>query len=103
MLQVDVRNVGFIAGSFGSAYNTNGPFIVIYGTIHKWSPEKFRATLQGYFLPTGLLIVISHGFGCLWNHQVFKLYLMTLPVVFTEKLWFKASPFKGIIKKNFHY
>ena len=73
---------GFIAGSFGSAYNTNGPFIVLYGTIRRWSPEKFRATLQGYFLPTGLLIVVSHGFDGLWNFEVFKLYLMALPVVF---------------------
>ncbi|GGA56786.1 hypothetical protein CYANOKiyG1_77750 [Okeania sp. KiyG1] len=24
-------------------------------------------------------------------------------IYFTEKLWFKASPFKGIINKNFHY
>lgn len=73
---------GFIAGSFGSAYNTNGPFIVLYGTLRRWSPEKFRATLQGYFLPTGLLIVVSHGFGGLWDFEVFKLYLMALPVVF---------------------
>ena len=73
---------GLIAGSFGSAYNTNGPFIVLYGTIREWSPEKFRATLQGYFLPTNLLIVLGHGFSGLWNFEAFKLYLMALPVVF---------------------
>lgn len=40
---------GFVAGILGGAYNTNGPPIVVYGTLHQWSPERFRATLQGYF------------------------------------------------------
>jgi uncharacterized protein len=73
---------GFVAGVLGSAYNTNGPPIVLYGAMCRWSPERFRATLQGYFLPTGLLIVISHGFGGLWNLEMFRLYLVSLPAVF---------------------
>jgi uncharacterized protein len=73
---------GFVAGVLGSAYNTNGPPIVLYGAMRRWSPEQFRATLQGYFLPTGLLIAISHGFGGLWNLEMFRLYLISLPAVF---------------------
>ena len=40
---------GFFAGILGGAYNTNGPPVVIYGSLRKWSPATFRATLQGYF------------------------------------------------------
>ncbi|HEY9887311.1 MAG TPA: sulfite exporter TauE/SafE family protein, partial [Candidatus Obscuribacterales bacterium] len=53
--------IGFIAGVLGGAYNTNGPPIVVYGEMRRWSPTEFRATLQGYFLPTGLAIWVSHG------------------------------------------
>ena len=73
---------GFIAGILGGAYNTNGPPVVIYGSLRRWPPESFRATLQGYFFTTGLLIVISHASVGLWTPQVIMYYLLCLPVVF---------------------
>ena len=72
---------GFIAGIFGGAYNTNGPLIVIYGSLRRWSPGRFRATLQGYFLPTGTLILAGHGLSGLWTPQVWRLYGLALPLV----------------------
>jgi uncharacterized membrane protein YfcA len=41
---------GFVAGLLGGAYGMNGPPLVIYGAMRRWSPQHFRATLQGYFL-----------------------------------------------------
>ncbi|WP_293061752.1 element excision factor XisH family protein [Okeania sp. SIO2B3] len=35
-------------------------------------------------------------------HDIVKNALIKDGWTITEKLWFKASPFKGIIKKNFH-
>lgn len=72
---------GFIGGIFGSAYNINGPPVVIYGSMCSWEPEKFRATLQSYFQPTGLVILISHFFSGLWTGQVLQLYLFNLPII----------------------
>lgn len=72
---------GFIAGILGGAYNTNGPPVVVYGTLRGWAPHDFRTTLQGYFLPTGLMIVLGHGLSGLWTQQVFKHYLIALPAV----------------------
>jgi len=72
---------GFIAGIIGGAYNTNGPPIVVYGTLRRWSAERFRATMQGYFLPTGLLILIGHGLSGLWTGEVFRFYLSAVPGV----------------------
>lgn len=72
---------GFVAGILGGAYNTNGPPIVIYATLRRWAPERFRATLQGYFLLTGLLIIVGHGLAGLWTPTVLQLYGYALPVV----------------------
>jgi len=72
---------GLIAGILGGAYNTNGPPVVIYGILRRWDPEKFRATLQGYFLPTGLAILITHGLAGMWTTQVVRLYGYSIPVI----------------------
>lgn len=72
---------GLIAGILGSAYNTNGPPILIYGLMRKWDPDSFRATMQSYFLPTNLFIIISHVSSGLWTPQVVRLFLFALPVV----------------------
>jgi len=72
---------GIIAGILGGAYNTNGPPVVIYGMLRRWDPEKFRATLQGYFLPTGLAILITHGLAGMWTTRVVYFYLYSIPVI----------------------
>ena len=40
---------GFIAGVTGGAYGMNGPPLVIYGAMRRWSAQHFRATLQAVF------------------------------------------------------
>jgi len=72
---------GLLAGILGGAYNTNGPPIVVYGTLRRWNPEKFRATLQGYFFPTGSMIALGHCFGGFWTKPVLLNYLISLPVI----------------------
>jgi uncharacterized membrane protein YfcA len=71
---------GFLAGILGGAYNSNGPPVVIYGTFRRWAPDEFRATLQGYFLPSSVIIVAGHGIGGLWSVDVWKYFLLSLPV-----------------------
>jgi uncharacterized membrane protein YfcA len=73
---------GFIAGILGGAYNTNGPPVVIYGRLRRWAPDRFRATMQSYLLPTGFLILLGHGLSGLWTPQVFRYYILSLPIVF---------------------
>lgn len=46
---------GFLSGVFGGAYGLNGPPLVVYGNLRKWTAVHFRATLQAYFLPVSLL------------------------------------------------
>lgn len=72
---------GLAAGILGGAYNTNGPPVVIYGALRQWPPERFRATLQGFFLPAAVLICTGHALAGLWSRQVFTLYLLSLPAL----------------------
>ena len=72
---------GFVAGILGSAYNTHGPPIVIYGTLRKWPPNNFRATMQSYFLTTGILIIAAHGTAGLITTEVIRYFLLSLPAV----------------------
>ncbi len=72
---------GFIAGILGGAYNTNGPPIVIYSSLKKWNPQNFRATLQGYFFITGILLIVSHGIAGNFTKEVLTYFIYCLPVV----------------------
>lgn len=72
---------GFLGGVLGAAYNVNGPPVVIYAALRRWPPEQFRATLSGYFLPSGLIVVVGHGLSGLWTSQVWMLLLFSLPAV----------------------
>jgi hypothetical protein len=70
---------GFLAGVLGGAYGMNGPPLVIYGAMRRWSPQHFRATLQGYFLPAGVVSVAGYWLAGLWVPAVTHYYLMSLP------------------------
>ena len=72
---------GFLAGVLGGAYGMNGPPLAIYGALRRWTPEFFRATLQGYFLPASLAGMIGYWLADLWVWEVTKYFLYSLPVV----------------------
>lgn len=50
---------GFVVGILGGAYGLNGPPLVVYGSLRRWSPQHFRATLQGYFFPASIAGMIG--------------------------------------------
>ena len=72
---------GFSAGVLGGAYGMNGPPLVIYGSLRRWSPQHFRATLQGYFLPASLAGLWGYRLAGLWTPAVNRFYLLSLPLV----------------------
>ncbi len=72
---------GFVAGVLGGAYGMNGPPLVIYGAMRRWSPQHFRATLQGYFLPASLVAMAGYWITGLWVPAVTRYYLESLVVV----------------------
>lgn len=71
---------GFCAGVLGGAYGMNGPPLVVYGAMRRWTAQQFRATLQGYFLPASIIGMVGYWLAGLWTHAVTRYYLLSLPV-----------------------
>ena len=69
---------GFAGGILGGAYGMNGPPLVVYGAMRRWSAAHFRATLQGYFLPASLAVLFAHWLRGLWVPEVMHFYLWSL-------------------------
>ena len=72
---------GFCAGVLGGAYGMNGPPLVIYGSMRRWSAQQFRATLQAYFLPASMVGMAGYWLSGLWVPTVTHYYLLSLPIV----------------------
>ena len=69
---------GFGAGVLGGAYGMNGPPLVVYATLRGWTPEHFRATLQGYFLPASAAGMFGFWVAGLWVPDVTRYFLWSL-------------------------
>lgn len=72
---------GFCSGILGGAYGMNGPPLAIYGALRQWSPQRFRATLQGYFLAASLAGLAGYAAVGLWRPPVTRYFLLSLPCV----------------------
>ena len=77
---------GFAGGILGGAYGMNGPPLVMFGTLRRWSPQHFRATLQAYFLPASAVVMAGYWFAGLWTPVVTGQYLRALPWVLAAVL-----------------
>lgn len=79
--RVWLLTAGLCAGVLGGAYGMNGPPLAVYGAMRRWSAQRFRATLQGYFFPASALGMAGFWLHGLWTRTVTHDYLLTLPVV----------------------
>jgi hypothetical protein len=77
--RVGMLAAGFLAGILGGAYGMNSPPLVVYGALRRWSPQHFRATLQGYFLPASLAGLLGYAALGLWSAAVTRYFLLSLP------------------------
>jgi uncharacterized membrane protein YfcA len=72
---------GFLSGVLGGAYGMNGPPLAVYGALRRWSPQRFRATLQAYFLPVSIVGLVGYAVIGLWTDAVTQYFLWSLPGV----------------------
>ncbi|RQP19478.1 MAG: sulfite exporter TauE/SafE family protein [Parapedobacter sp.] len=70
---------GFLSGIFGGAYGINGPPLVIYGKLRRWSANQFRATLQAYFFVASTVGVIGYAYKGLITEAVVVNFLYAVP------------------------
>jgi uncharacterized protein len=71
--------VGFCAGLLGGAYGTDGPPLVIFGSVKRWPKDSFRSILQACFLVDGILILGCYIAGGLVTGGVFEYCLYGVP------------------------
>jgi uncharacterized protein len=80
---------GFAAGVLGGAYGINGPPLAVYGSMRRWSPQHFHATLQGYFLPASAIGMLGYGISGLWTTQVTHYFFIAIfaaiPAIFAGR------------------
>ena len=72
---------GFLSGVLGGAGGLNGPPLVVYGNLRRWTPQQFRATAQAYFLPVSLLGFLGYAAKGLATRTVAHDFLLCLPAV----------------------
>ncbi|MDB5226087.1 MAG: hypothetical protein JWN78_280 [Bacteroidota bacterium] len=92
---------GFIGGVLGGAFNTGGPPIVIFGTLSGWTQQQFVGTLQGYFLPNDIFILICQFVAGLLTLKVLHYYLISLPFLLVG-LFFGSKLHAKIPVKKFN-
>lgn len=72
---------GFLAGMLGGAYNTSGPPVVVYGDCCHWDPEAFKSNMQGFFVPSSLVIVLGHALNRNLTPEVWHNFLWAIPAM----------------------
>ncbi|MFT8909078.1 MAG: sulfite exporter TauE/SafE family protein [Lentilactobacillus diolivorans] len=72
---------GLISGIMGSAYNSHGVPIVVYGTLKKWHVMELRGILQAHFLCVGIIVVASQAIAGFWSLEVGELLLWIVPLL----------------------
>jgi uncharacterized protein len=72
---------GILAGLLGGAYNTSGPPLVIYGTLRRWTPQQFRASLQGYCLLGSVWTLTWHSAEGLLTRNVLYQFVVASPFI----------------------
>jgi uncharacterized membrane protein YfcA len=70
---------GFLAGCAGGALGAPGPPVIIYTSLRLWTKDQMKATLQGFFLISGVIIVLSHAVSGLTTGSVLRFYGVALP------------------------
>lgn len=70
---------GFCSGILGGAYGMNGPALAVYGSLRRWPPQRFRATLQCYFFPASLIVLLGYATKGLYVPVITRYFIFSLP------------------------
>lgn len=72
---------GFFTGAISSAFSAGGPPTIIYTTLRGWDKDEIKATLSGFFLAGGLIVITAHAVTGLTTGLVLHYFLLTAPMV----------------------
>ena len=72
---------GFLAGCLGGALGAAGPPVIVYTSLQPWSKDTIKATLQGFYLASGMLVVFLHALNGLTTMPVLWYFLISMPAL----------------------
>lgn len=72
---------GFLAGCLGGAISASGPPVIVYTSLQPWSKDQIKMTLQGFFVISGLVVIIFQAIGGLMTKNVLFFFFATLPAL----------------------
>jgi len=75
---------GFTGGMLGAAYNTSAPPVIMLLTTKNYQPAEFRATLQAFFMFSGIGVVAGHIISGNIDQKVLTYFMGGLPLVFVS-------------------
>ena len=72
---------GLVAGALGAAFSTNGPPVVIYGTLRDLAPSAFRGTLNAFFAANNVAIIFGMLTTGIMTSSIIKIVMLSVPVM----------------------
>jgi uncharacterized membrane protein YfcA len=72
---------GLFGGLLGGAYNTSGPPVIVYADCNRWPPDVFKSNLQGYFMISSVVVVVSHLLNGNLTSRVWHLFWWMIPSI----------------------
>ncbi len=70
---------GFLAGCMGGALGAAGPPVIVYTSLQPWTKDQIKATLQGFYVASGLVVVLLHALSGLTTIPVLWYFLVSMP------------------------
>jgi uncharacterized membrane protein YfcA len=89
---------GFLAGCMGGFMSATSPPVIVFITLQGWSKDQMKATLQGFFLVSGLMVVFSQILGGLTTLTVLRFFAVALPSLLAGT--YVGSVFYGAIREE---
>jgi len=81
MGRVWAYSFGFVAGCLGGAISASGPPVIVYTSLQPWTKDQIKVTLQGFFVISGIVVVIFQAMGGLVTGMVLWYFLTGLPLL----------------------
>jgi len=73
---------GFLGGCLGGALSAAGPPVIVYTSLCAWSKDQIKVTLQGYFILSGMMVIMAHAVNGLTTPVVIRFFGAGLPLLF---------------------
>jgi uncharacterized membrane protein YfcA len=91
---------GFFGGCLGAAFGPSGPAVIVYTSLQAWNKDEIKATLQGFFVVSGLMIVCAHAISGVTTLPVLRFYGVSLPALILGT--YVGSYFYGMIGEQWY-